>query len=176
MARPNRVRSRPVASGHVVVERPAARVLVLAEGSVLLLKGVDPARPDAGSWWFTPGGGVDAGESLQAAAVREVFEETGLRLDVRDLGPVVASRVADFEFDHQRFRQTESFFAVEVAAFAPKDHGWDDLERRALLDQRWWSVDELLSTAEKIYPRELANLVQAVLDGKIREAIPLSGS
>ena len=31
--------------------------------------------------WITPGGGVDPGESHDQAAIREVFEETGLRLE-----------------------------------------------------------------------------------------------
>ena len=36
--------------------------------------------------WSLPGGMVELGEHLEAALVREVFEETGLRVDV---GPVV---------------------------------------------------------------------------------------
>ena len=40
-----------------------------------------PAAPDRGSWWFTPGGGLDPGESHRDGAVRELFEETGLRCE-----------------------------------------------------------------------------------------------
>jgi 8-oxo-dGTP pyrophosphatase MutT (NUDIX family) len=158
-----------------VIERRAARVLLLAERSVLLIKGFDPGRPDAGTWWLTPGGGVDDGESIETAAVREVFEETGLQLDPDELGPVVATRVADFEFERRQYRQTEYFFTVEVASFTPRDHGWDDLERRSLLDQRWWTVDELRTTDATVYPNEIADLVQAVLDRTISDAIRLSG-
>jgi 8-oxo-dGTP pyrophosphatase MutT (NUDIX family) len=150
-------------------------VLLLAERSVLLIKGIDPGRPDAGSWWLTPGGGVDDGESIEGAAVREVHEETGLRLDPAELGQVVATRVADFEFEHRQFRQTEYFFAVEVSSFTPLDHGWDDLERRSLLDHRWWSAEELRASSATVYPSELADLVDAVLDGKVTDVIRLSG-
>src|SRR5690606_42109346 len=50
------------------------------------------------SWWFTVGGGIDPGETPHQAAVRELFEETGLRLDPAELvGPVIV-RSAVFDF------------------------------------------------------------------------------
>ena len=49
--------------------RQAARVVLLDDRDrVLLFRGFDPADPDRGSWWFTPGGGINPGESLEAAA------------------------------------------------------------------------------------------------------------
>lgn len=159
----------------MVIERQAARVILIADGRVLLQQGFDPGRPGDGPWWLTPGGGLNDGESLEDAAVREVLEETGLRLSPEQLGTVIATRVAHFEFEHRRFRQTESFFAVNVEPFAPQHHGWDELEQRALLDHRWWSVEELLATDETMYPGELATVVQAVLAGTLAEPIRLSG-
>jgi 8-oxo-dGTP pyrophosphatase MutT (NUDIX family) len=158
----------------VVIERRAARVVLIADGRVLLQQGFDPGRPGDGPWWLTPGGGLDDGESLEDAAVREVLEETGHRLSPEQLGPVVATRVANFEFEGRRFRQAESFFAVHVERFTPQHHGWDALEQRALLDHRWWTLEELLATDETVYPGELATLFQAVLAGTLRAPIRLS--
>jgi 8-oxo-dGTP pyrophosphatase MutT (NUDIX family) len=157
----------------MVRERNAARVVLVADGRVLLQHGFDPGRPEAGTWWITPGGGVNEGESVEEAAVREVLEETGLHLSPAQLGPVMATRVAYFDFDGRRFRQSESFFAVHVETFTPEHHGWDEVEQRALLDHRWWSVAELRATDETVYPSELADVVQAVIDGTLSRPIRL---
>ena len=157
----------------MVQERSAARVVLVADARVLLQHGFDPGRPEAGTWWLTPGGGLNDGESVEDGAVREVLEETGLRLSPTQLGPVIATRVASFEFERRQFRQSESFFAVNVEPFTPQHHGWDEVEQRALLDHRWWTVAELRTTDENFYPKALPDLVQAVLDGTIQETIRL---
>jgi ADP-ribose pyrophosphatase len=57
--------------------RVAVGALVFKEGRVLLVRrGKAPAR----SQWAIPGGSVNLGESLQQAAQREIFEETGIRI------------------------------------------------------------------------------------------------
>lgn len=50
-----------------------------ADGQVLLEK-----RSDCHMWGL-PGGKIEPGESIEAAAVREVFEETGLQVAIVDL-------------------------------------------------------------------------------------------
>src|SRR3954470_23967056 len=58
-------------------------VVLTAEGHVLLAKRAhDPLKGE----WSIPGGGVEVGETLEAAVVRELLEETGVAVTV---GPVV---------------------------------------------------------------------------------------
>jgi ADP-ribose pyrophosphatase YjhB (NUDIX family) len=65
---------------------PALLVLVaiLAQDCILLhRRGQQPYRGQ----WAPPGGFVECGESLEAAAVREVWEEVGVRLEREQLIP-----------------------------------------------------------------------------------------
>ncbi len=61
---------------------PTVDVAIVREESILLVKrGHDPYK---GSWVF-PGGFIEYGETAEAAAVREVMEETGVRIRLRDI-------------------------------------------------------------------------------------------
>lgn len=70
------------ACGFVYWERPApAAVALVADAAGRLLYTRRRYPPEPGGWCF-PGGGVEAGETVEEAAVREVWEETGVRVRV----------------------------------------------------------------------------------------------
>jgi len=61
--------------------KAAVGAVVIEEGRILLVKRKYP--PKKGKWAI-PGGSVKLGESLQAAAEREIMEETGLIIKAKE--------------------------------------------------------------------------------------------
>lgn len=145
----------------VPLERRAARVLLLDDdGRILLQNCCDPSTPHASSWWNTMGGGIDPGESSAQAAARELLEETGLRVAVDTLGPVVHRRLTEFSFGGDAYRQAEEYFLVRTTGFAAVPTAHSDLELVAVLGMCWWTVEELRATQERIYPEELLDVLE----------------
>ena len=70
--------------GFMVFLDPKVAVVVLVTGSDKLLFVKRGAEPQIGKWCF-PGGYVDRGEEVTAAARREVREETGLEVEITGL-------------------------------------------------------------------------------------------
>jgi 8-oxo-dGTP pyrophosphatase MutT (NUDIX family) len=145
------------------IPRRASRVLVVDQaGRVLLLHGFDPARPGHG-YWFTIGGGLDPGESPVQGAVRELFEETGLRISPDQLGEPVWREVTEFPFDGLRYRQEQEFFLLRVPAWEIDTAGFNEIERASVDDHRWWSAAQLDATRERVYPAELPDLLRTLV-------------
>tara|TARA_B100001750_G_C15194268_1_gene440410 strand:+ start:140 stop:640 length:501 start_codon:yes stop_codon:yes gene_type:complete len=74
---------RPVCSYcyHVMFYGPklVATVIVESEGRILMVK--RSIEPGCGLWCF-PGGYLQTGEIVEQGAIREVFEETGLHIEI----------------------------------------------------------------------------------------------
>jgi 8-oxo-dGTP pyrophosphatase MutT (NUDIX family) len=145
-----------------LVPRRAGRVLLVdASNRVLLLHGWDPAVPDQ-PFWFTVGGGAEPGESLAAAAARELREEAGLTVEPAALGDPVWHRVAEFGFDGTRYRQEEDFFLLRVdsGSFEVSLAGLDEIEQQTVDGFRWWGAAEMESAGEAFVPAELPALLR----------------
>lgn len=155
--------------------RTSARVVILDDdGRVLLLRGHDPARPDE-HFWFTVGGAVEAGEDLVSAAVREIVEETGLRIEPDRLCGPMWRRVAVFPFNGEVLHSEELFFTVQTRSFEPGVDGFTELERSMRLEHRWFDADQLRELARSgaaIYPQDLADLLQEAREIAVRVREP----
>ncbi len=142
--------------------RLSARLLILNEaGQVLLFRFVHKRGPLAGlDFWATPGGGVEESETLEQAALRELFEETGLRR--KSVGEVVARREVVLQLpDGEQALSDEWYYLVRLGADALSWESWTDFEREVMVDHRWWSRDDLRQTEATVWPENLAEMLDA---------------
>lgn len=139
--------------------RLTSRVLLFDEsGSVLLFL---TKAPDTSGFarWITPGGGVDPGETHQDAAVRELFEETGMVVD--SVGPAVWSHDFTVQWDDADHDTGHAeFYVLETTRFDPASTNWTPEEHIDVEASRWWSLAELQETTEPFEPAELPELVR----------------
>lgn len=136
-------------------KREAVRILVIADEEILLQGDTDPGVPDS-AWWVTPGGGIDDGESAEEAAVRELFEETGLIIEPTALRGPVAMRTVRHGYSDRVLIQHETFFRVDVERFTPNPQGLTETEQERMRGHGWFSTDLL---PDELWPATLRTLI-----------------
>jgi 8-oxo-dGTP pyrophosphatase MutT (NUDIX family) len=142
--------------------RRTARILLLdPDGRVLLFEDSDPGLPGPPTFWITPGGGLDPGETPEQAALRELAEETGLVLDPALLRGPIAHRTVVHAYSDKIVEQDETYFVATVAAFVVEVAGHTVDEQTTFIGHRWWSGAEILATSARVWPTSLAELLAA---------------
>ena len=129
---------------------------------MLLLHGWDPAAP-GDPFWFTIGGAAEPGETLAEAAVRELREEAGIRVEVARLTPPIEASLIEFTWSGVLFVQDQTFFAVTVDDAKISFADQDPLERATIDKHGWLHPDELEDGAERPADPELPRLMRAAI-------------
>jgi 8-oxo-dGTP pyrophosphatase MutT (NUDIX family) len=141
-----------------VKHRETARIMLVDEQNrIFLLKTHFDPEVGLPPRWLTPGGGIDSGESTLQAAVRELYEETGMTVRPEVLGePVlVASGRWDWADGLSYHTYTDTIYELKVQNFEPDTSGFTQDEMRDILEYRWWTVEEILESQEPLAPHEL---------------------
>jgi len=130
-------------------------------GRVLLFRFVFKNGPLTGhDYWATPGGGVEDGETYEQAAIRELWEETGIR--AQTMGPEIGRRVFPLQLpDGEHVTADERFFLVKSGNASLSRDGWTPLEQEVMTEHKWWSREELAQTSATVWPENLLAMLDA---------------
>lgn len=148
--------------------RRCARVLAVDEqDQVLPLHSSGYVTPES-EFFVTIGGGLDEGETLVEAAVREVFEETGLRIDPGALGPVVAESAGEWSDSPELvIHSSDAYFFLRVPHFDPVRDGLEQIEQAEFTAACWLTLDQVAATDDRIFPARVADLLKGLLNGAV---------
>ncbi|MCB5185841.1 NUDIX hydrolase [Methylobacillus gramineus] len=115
---------------------PAVIAVVVHNNRILLVRRANP--PDAGYWGF-PGGKINTGESIESAAVRELFEETGIQSEALR----VITAVDAFDRDDNHTLQ-EHFVLVAVLCSWVSGHA---VAADDALEVGWFALEDINETS-----------------------------
>lgn len=137
--------------------RRAARLIVLDPQDRALMFRYDV--PGRAPFWVTAGGECEPGESFDAAARRELFEETGI---IADPGQQVAQMTPEFiTVQGEPVQADERFFLIRVSEAAIDTSRHTATEQALMTQHRWFTLNELTDWPEAVFPAELAAMIRS---------------
>jgi 8-oxo-dGTP pyrophosphatase MutT (NUDIX family) len=155
--------------------RQSIKIILLNDADELLLMCMDDPKTMSidggyrGHFWTLIGGQIEANETVLEAAIREVFEETGICKEEIQFGPLVWFGEFDMILHDIPIHIRQQFIVARTKrrSFSLTNLTQDETEVVKYLE--WFSYDRILNSGEQIYPVLLPNYLQEIIAGKYPE-------
>lgn len=152
--------------------RNSVKVILLNDRNEILLMCADDPKTVSvngkyyGRFWFPIGGKIKEKEDIFEAAIREIYEETGIIKEEFELGPIVWFGEFDLKLNGVLTRLKQKFI---VAKTIKKDVSLTKLnswEKKVIKNIAWFSLEEIKNSKEVIFPILLGKYLPDILLGK----------
>ena len=149
--------------------RQSSRLIILDSEDRLLLMQIkldepaDPLKPITKPYWVTLGGGVNSNESLEEAAVRELYEETGIT------DAIIGPRIWHGQWQGKNRINDETYFLIKLNYLGGELNysNLEEEEKQVIKTMKWWTIDELKESTEIFIPQYLSVYLTNILKGEI---------
>jgi ADP-ribose pyrophosphatase YjhB (NUDIX family) len=154
------------------LERSSVRVVLLNDADEILLMCMDDPTITSideeytGRFWTLIGGELESNETVQDAAEREVFEETGLAKEDIEFGPQVWFGELDLIYKGKPTHIRHEFIAARTRR---RDISLANLtkdEKKVVRQVSWFSLDRIINSSEVIHPVLLPEFLPDIIAGK----------
>jgi 8-oxo-dGTP pyrophosphatase MutT (NUDIX family) len=131
-----------------------ASVIVIREGHILLQK-----RKDNGCWGYH-GGCLELGERLEEAAVRELFEETGLKARAMSLYGIFSGPELRYVYPHG-----DEIFVVDTVYICDDFEGNLNADAEEVSELRWFPFKDVPENLSPPVSKIIREFIRQKLDG-----------
>ena len=151
--------------------RHAVRVLLLNNNKLLLMcfEDFDISTPDGTKnkrFWCTIGGGIEGSESIEEAAYREIYEETGIMPKDVELGPIVWKNTIDLVLKGTLTRLKEQFVVAKTSQQNVFLQNPTLDESKCVKKLNWFSLKDIQASTEIIFPKNIAQHLPSIFSNK----------